>query len=130
MVLRISGISVPAFLEPPEVWPFRADQRLEFVCRNDVVAALAACAETDGISGKVLNIAGGATWRMLGREYVARFSDVMGLSPEEAQYSEDPGYFDWYDTDASQTTLGYQRTSFSQFLELLQEAIEDMLNAV
>ena len=44
-VLRISGISVPAFLEPPPVWPFMPGQRLEFVCRNDVVAALVACAE-------------------------------------------------------------------------------------
>ena len=127
-VLRISGISVPAFLEPPPVWPFRADQRLEFVCRTDVVAALAACVETEESSGKLLNIAGGPTWRMLGREYVARFNKVMGLPPGEARYSERPGYFDWYDTDESQAVLRYQQTSFRQFLTLLEEAIEAVLS--
>lgn len=126
-VLRISGISVPAFLEPPQVWPFRADQRLEFVCRTDVVAALAACVETEASSGKLLNIAGGSTWRMLGREYVARVNEVMGVPPEEARYSERPGYFDWYDTDESQAVLRYQQTSFRQFLTLLEEAIEAVL---
>ena len=126
-VLRISGVSIPAFLEPPPVWPFLADQRIEFVCRSDVVAALATCVETESSSGKVLNIAGGPTWRMQGREYVARFNDVMGLPPEEARYSEQPGYFDWYDTDEAQSVLHYQQTPFPRFLELLQEAIEDAL---
>ena len=125
-VLRISGISVPAFLAPPPVWPFQAGQRIEFVCRDDVVQALAACVlETP--SREVFNIAGGPTWRMLGREYVARFNEVMGLPPEEGQYSERPGYFDWYDTGASQAALGYQQTSFQRFLELLDRAIEDAL---
>lgn len=124
-VLRISGISVPAFLEPPPVWPFRADQRLEFVCRSDVVAALAACVETEKAAGKLFNVAGGPTWRMLGAEYVARFNEVMGLSPEDAQYSERAGYFDWYDTGESQAILGYQQTSFRQFLERLEEAVEE-----
>ena len=126
-VLRISGVSVPAFLAPPPVWPFQADQRIEFVCRTDVVAALAACVEVEESAGKLLNIAGGPSWRMLGREYVARFNDVMGLPPEEAQYKEQAGYFDWYDTGEAQAVLSYQRTSFSQFLELLQQSIENAL---
>jgi nucleoside-diphosphate-sugar epimerase len=125
--LRISGISVPAFLEPPQVWPFRADQRIEFVCRTDVVTALVTCVDAEGASGKVLNIAGGPTWQMLGREYVSRFNEVMGLPPGEAQYRESPGYFDWYDTAESQALLGYQQTSFGQFLRLLEQAIEDAL---
>ena len=126
-VLRISGISVPAFLAPPEVWPFRADQRIEFVCRDDVVQALAACVERADLSGQVFTIAGGPTWRMLGREYVARFNEVMGLPPEEGQYSERTGYFDWYDTDESQAALRYQQTPFERFLEWLDAAIEAAL---
>ena len=131
-VLRISGISVPAFLAPPEVWPFCADQRIEFVCRDDVVRALAACverAEAPGASRSraVFNVAGGPTWRMRGREYVARFNQVMGLPPEEGQYSARAGYFDWYDTDESQAVLGYQQTSFERYLELLDAAIEAAL---
>lgn len=126
-VLRISGISIPAFLEPPAVWPFRPDQRLEFVCRNDVVAALMACAQVQGATARVLNIAGGPTWRMLGWQYVAQFNAVMGLPPEEGCYRESPGYFDWYDTEESQSLLGYQQTSFARFLELLQAAVDRAL---
>jgi nucleoside-diphosphate-sugar epimerase len=131
-VLRISGISVPAFLAPPPVWPFQAEQRIEFVCRDDVVGALAACVTDAASAGKeasraVFNIAGGPTWRMLGREYVARFNTVMGLPPEEGQYSKRPGYFDWYDTGESQSILGYQQTTFERFLERLDEAIESAL---
>ena len=126
-VLRISGISVPAFLEPPEVWPFMGDQRIEFVCRTDAVAALAACVHVPEAVGKVFNVAGGGTWQMPGSAYVARFSEVMGIPLEEARYSDRPGWFDWYDTDASQAVLKYQRTSFDRFLELLERAIEDAL---
>ena len=61
---------------------------------------------------------------MLGREYVARFNEVMGLPSEEAQYDEGAGYFDWYDTDDAQAILGYQRTSYDRFIELLDAAIE------
>jgi hypothetical protein len=64
---------------------------------------------------------------MLGREYVAHLNEVMGLPPEEARYSECPGYYDWYDTDESQAVLGYQQTPFERFLVLLQAAIEDAL---
>lgn len=126
-VLRISGIAVPAFLEPPAVWPFRADQRLEFVCRSDVVAALAACVEQEEAAGKVLHVAGGPTWRMVGREYVAGWNGVMGLAPEDASYSERAGYFDWYDTDEAQAILGYQQTTFPRFLERLETAVEEAL---
>jgi nucleoside-diphosphate-sugar epimerase len=123
-ILRISGVSVPAFLAPPAVWPFRAGQRIEFVCRDDVVGALVACVERPVPPRQVYNVAGGPAWRMLGREYVACFNEVMGLPPEEAQYDEGAGYFDWYDTDDAQAVLGYQRTSFDRFIELLDAAIE------
>jgi nucleoside-diphosphate-sugar epimerase len=125
-VLRISGVSVPAFLAPPPAWPFQADQRIEFVCRDDVVAALAACVEVEA-AGRTLNVAGGATWRVRGREYVARFNEVMGLPPEEGSYIERPGYFDWYDTAEAQAILGYQQTSLDRFFDLLDAAIEAAL---
>jgi UDP-glucose 4-epimerase len=126
-VLRISGISVPAFLEPPPVWPFMAEQRIEFVSRTDVVSALAGCVGNEQAHGKVLHIAGGPTWRMLGREYVAQFNAVMGLPPDEGAFGERPGTFHWYDTDQAQAILGYQQTSFRRFLELLEQAIEEAM---
>jgi len=126
-ILRISGVSVPAFLAPPQVWPFTAEQRIEFVCRSDVVAALAACVGNERAKGQVFNIAGGPTWRMRGSEYVAWFDGVMGLPPEEGAFREEPGTFDWYDTEASQAILGYQHTSFERYVELLEAAIEEAM---
>ena len=126
-ILRISGVAVPAFLTPPDIWPFMAEQRIEFVCRRDVVAALAACIHAPPAVGKTFNVAGGATWRMSGAEYAVRFNEVMGLAPEDAIYSERRGYFDWYDTVESQATLKYQNTSFARFLVLLEQAIEEVL---
>ena len=129
-ILRISGIAVPAFLAPPEVWPFMEDQRIEFVCRMDVVEALSACVTRPEAVRKVFNVAGGLTWRMRGGEYVAWLNEVLGVPPEEGTYSDRPGSFDWYDTQKSQAALSYQRTSFEQFLALLEQAIEEALRGL
>ncbi|MBC7237792.1 MAG: NAD(P)-dependent oxidoreductase [Chloroflexi bacterium] len=128
-ILRISGVSVPAFLAPPDVWPFRADQRIEFVARDDVVAALAACVDNDKVIGRTLHVAGGATWRMLGQEYVARFNEVMGLDVQDAVYCPGPCAFDWYETTEAQQTLAYQKTTFAAFLQQLEAAIEEALGS-
>jgi nucleoside-diphosphate-sugar epimerase len=126
-ILRIAGVSVPEFLEPPAVWPFAAQQRIEFVSRDDVVTALVTCVGNQKVWNKTLNIAGGPTWRMLGRTYVGQFNAVMGLGPEDERYLDQPGTFDWYETAESQALLNYQRTAFELFLELLDEAIERAL---
>lgn len=124
-ILRISGVSVPAFLAPPEVWPFTAGQRIEFVCRSDVVEALAACVALPRGTGETWHVSGGPSWRMRGGEYVAALNELLGLAPDEATYSERPGSYDWYDTDASEDALGYQQTTFGAFLEQLGRAIEE-----
>jgi len=126
-VLRISGIAIPAFLEPPAVWPFMRDQRMEFVCRDDVVSALRNCVDCDGARDKVLNIAGGATWQMAGHEYVSSLFERMGVSEEMAAYMETPGWFHWYETDESQAVLNYQNTTFPGFLDRLAQAIRELL---
>jgi len=80
-----------------------------------------------GPANAILNVAGGPTWQMTGETYVARWNEALGLAPEDARYLEQPGAFDWYDTVASQAWLGYQRTSFERFGELLDEAIAQAL---
>ena len=62
-VLRISGIAVPAFMEPPAVWPFTARQRIEFVHRDDVITALCNSVTVEEASGQILVIGGGESWR-------------------------------------------------------------------
>jgi nucleoside-diphosphate-sugar epimerase len=125
--LRIAGIAVPAFLEPPSVWPFEADQRVEFVNRDDVSLALANCVGNVSVRGKALNVAGGPTWQMLGRDYVDAHFDLYGVERTEARYQTRVGWLDWYDTAESEALLGYQRTSFPDYCHLLARAIEEAL---
>ena len=106
--LRIAGILVPAFLEPPTPWPFMEDQRAEMVHRDDVADALFASASAPEAGGKIFNIGGGPTWQLYGSDYVRDFFEVMGAPVEMATYRDTPGWMDWYDTEESQRILGYQ----------------------
>lgn len=126
-ILRISGIAIPAFLEPPSPWPFMREQRLEFVNRRDVVKSLFAASHRSDIANNILNIAGGSSWQMQGQEYIEQFYPVMDIPVEEARYMNAPGWFDWYDTAEAQTILGFQETSFPEFLALLKKAVDKAL---
>ena len=125
-ILRISGIAVAAFLAPPEVWPFEADQPIEFVSRRDVQRALLGCVDA-GPANATYHVAGGQSWRMTGRTYASAMNEALGLDAEDAAYLSQPGTFCWYDTAASQTWLGYQQTSFEQFRAFLEQAVADAL---
>lgn len=127
VVLRIAGISVPAFQEPPAVWPFMMDQRIEFVHRDDVMAALCSAAVTKDARGRVFNIGGGPTWQMLGAKYVADYYALLGVPFEEAVFMDKPGWFDWYDTQDSQRLLKYQNTSYETYLEQVKAELEKLM---
>jgi len=105
VVLRISGILVPSVQSPPEVWPFMAEQRIEFIHRDDVVTALCNAVRVEEAKGHVFNIAGGTTWRTKGKNYVRDYYDLLGVPIEEACFQERPGWCDWYDTRESQRIL-------------------------
>ena len=126
-ILRISGIAVPAFLDPPEVWPFTAQQRIEFIAVNDLVTCLVNAVDNRLVVGKVLNIAGGSSWQVSGEEYVRRFCQTMELDFEEALFSEKPGWLDWYETEESERLVRYQKTSFDHFHQLLREAVNEAM---
>ncbi len=125
--LRIAGISVPAFLEPPTPWPFMEDQRVEMVHRDDVADALFASASAPEAGGKIFNIGGGPTWQLHGRDYVRDFYEVMGAPVELATYREAPGWMDWYDTEESQRILGYQNRSYQHYNGEMQAIIQEMM---
>ena len=126
-ILRISGIAVAAFLDPPEVWPFTAQQRIEFIAANDLVTCLVNAVDNGDAIGKIFNIAGGPSWQVNGEEYVRRFCHTMELPFEESCFSEEPGWLDWYETGESQHLLCYQDTSFDRFHQVLRDAIEEAL---
>ena len=126
-ILRISGVVIPALLDPPDPWPFMSEQRMEFVARADVVTALLAAVQTEEAAGKILIIAGGTSWQMLGCQYVEKVFELLDVPLEEASYRQTPWWSDWYDTAEAQTLLDYQQTSFPTFLEQLDQAILDAL---
>ena len=127
-VLRISGVSIPVFQEPPAEWPFLPDQRIEFVHRDDAVNAIVAgvTAELDG-STRVVNVCGGPTWRMTGAEYVADYFNMIEVDPAEAVYQSAPGHFSWYADEGGNAALGYQRNSYPHYLEQLQGDIDRLM---
>lgn len=124
-VLRISGVSIPVFQEPPAAWPFLPDQRIEFVHRDDAVNAIVSgvTAElTD--STRIINVSGGSTWRMTGAKYVADYFNMIEVDPADAIYQPEPGHFSWYSDEGGNTALGYQQNSYPQYLEQLQADID------
>jgi nucleoside-diphosphate-sugar epimerase len=128
IILRISGISVPEFMEPPAVWPFTSDQRIEFVHRDDVVTALCSSVSEQGARGQVFNVAGGTSWRKTGRSYVKDYYDLLGVPIEEASFQESPGFFDWYDTAQSQRVLRYQTTSYEDYLQQIRDEYRHLID--
>ncbi len=127
VILRIAGIAVPAFLDPPDPWPFVPAQRVEFVALNDLVTAMVNLVDNPEAHGKALNLAGGASWQVLGEEYARRYCETLEISFEAQNYYEAPGWLDWYDTGESQSILKFQNTGFDDFHAMLKAAMEDAL---
>jgi len=121
-ILRISGVYAAEPFEFPSPVQFRAEQRVEFIDRDDAAAALVASVE-GGAEWKTLNIAGGESWRMTGERFVAEVFIAFGVQGE-VNYPSDYGYFDWYDTEDSQQLLGYQMTPFALFKKKLAKVFE------
>lgn len=123
-ILRIAPIAVAEILELPDIIPYRADQRVEFIYVNDAAQAIKKCIETTQNHNAIYNIAGGISWQMTGKEYIDRFYDALGVEVE-ANYPEEYTAVDWYDTEKSKY-LGYQQTSFNQFIDKLVSLGEEM----
>ncbi len=125
--LRISGVVIPAFLDPPEPWTFQEDQRIELVCIGDLTQAMVALSENAQVSKKTLIIAGGKNWQVLGKDYVERWGHIMEIPFEEMWFLDRPGWLNWYDTGESQSLLHYQQTSLDAFFDNLSAAVEAAL---
>jgi len=125
--LRISGIVIPAFLDPPEPWPFTRDQRIELLALGDLVEAMVTLVGVKSISHGTLLMAGGRSWQVSGEDYVRRWGETMDIPLEEMEFQDRPGWLNWYDTSESQALLNYQKTSLDDFFGELEKAVEDAL---
>ena len=126
-ILRIAGIAVPAFLDPPDPWPFMRKQRVEFIAQGDLVTALVNLVDNRKAHGKTFNLAGGPSWQMLGEDYARRYCQTLEISFESQKFLDKPGWLDWYDTTESQEILEYQNTSFDAFHKMLRAAMDAAL---
>ena len=113
-ILRIAPIAVTDLVELPDIVPYRADQRVEFVHVDDAAWALFEAAKNPETLRQTFNVAGGPSWQMKGAEYICRFYDALGVAVDPI-FSEEYTALDWYDTSRSRF-LGYQRTNFNDFL--------------
>ena len=120
VMLRISGVSVPALLEIPRPWFFSANQRMQFVHLSDAAEAVVNCVGNDAVTGKILQIAGGQSWRLIGRRYSAAVCEAFDFPPENATFQQQPGWTGWYDTNDSQRLLQYQNHTFEDFIDQLR----------
>lgn len=127
VMLRISGVSVPALLEIPRPWFFSANQRLEFVHLADAAEAVVNCVGNEAVTGKTLQIAGGQTWRLISQEYSRAICEAFDVPPENATFQEQPGWTGWYDTNESQRLLQYQNHAFEDFIDQLRALYKEAI---
>jgi len=124
--LRISGIAIPEFLDPPEPWPWTKEQRIELVSLADVVTAMLNLVDVKALLNKTLIISGGPTWQVTGEDYVRHWGEVMEIPLEEMSFLEDRnGWLNWYDSSESQALLAYQKTTLKDFLAQLKVAVDE-----
>jgi nucleoside-diphosphate-sugar epimerase len=127
VALRISGVAIPVFQEPPAAWPFLADQRIEFVHRDDAVSAIVNAAGSAGAANRVYNISGGETWRMTGAKYVADYFNMIEVDPASAVYQDEPGHFAFYDGADGPQSLRYRNNPYPEYLNQLQADIDRLM---
>jgi nucleoside-diphosphate-sugar epimerase len=124
VILRVAPIAVADLLELPDVVPYRADQRVEFIDVEDAAYAFYQASRRPEANMKTLNVAGGISWQMTGSEFINGFYGALGLEVEP-NYSEDYTAVDWYDTSKSRF-LGYQKTNFNDFQRKLGSVAEEL----
>ncbi len=125
--LRISGVVIPAFLDPPEPWPFMSSQQIELLVLPDLITAMVNLVGAEDMSEQPLLIAGGPGWQVSGELYVTRWGEVMDIPVEDMDFMDQPGWLHWYDTSASQALLNYQNTSIDSFFKELEIAVSEAL---
>lgn len=120
IILRISGISVPALLEIPRPWFFTQNQKMEYVHLDDVALAVTASVDNQEILGQTLQIAGGQDWRMTGEDYSRAVCTAFEMPFKMATYREKIVWSGWYQTEPSQQLLQYQRHTFADYIDELK----------
>ena len=126
-ILRISGVSIPIFQEPPLEWPFLPDQQIEFIHRDDVVTSICNSVENKEAHNQILNISGGETWQITGEKYVKDYFEILEVEIDNAIYQKDEGHFSWYESSKSNRILQYQNNTYKSYLEQIRQDLSKLM---
>jgi nucleoside-diphosphate-sugar epimerase len=127
VILRISGISVPALLEIPRPWFFTRDQKVEFIHLHDAALAVANCVGNAATLDHIWQIAGGNAWRTTGQGYSDAVCAAYDFPAESATFMDTPNWPAWFDTTESQAKLSYQQHSFKDFIAQLRQIYQEAI---
>ena len=126
-ILRISGVSIPVFQEPPSEWPFLPNQQIEFVHRDDVVTSICNSVGNKESYNQILNISGGDTWQITGEKYVKDYFEILEVEIDNAIYQKEEGHFSWYESEKSNRILQYQNNTYKDYLEQIRQDLSQLM---
>ena len=126
-ILRISGVSIPVFQEPPNEWPFLPNQKIEFIHRDDVVTSVCNSVNNKEAYGQMFNISGGKSWQITGEKYVKDYFEILEVDMENAVYQKEEGHFSWYESSKSNKILQYQNNNYENYLAQIRQDLNNLM---
>ena len=126
-ILRISGVSIPVFQEPPSEWPFLPNQKIEFIHRDDVVTSICNSVNNKEAYGQMFNISGGKSWQITGEKYVKDYFEILEVDMENAVYQKEEGHFSWYESSKSNKILQYQNNNYENYLAEIRQDLNNLM---
>lgn len=126
-ILRISGVSIPVFQEPPSEWPFLPNQKIEFIHRDDVVTSICNSVNNKEAYGQMFNISGGKSWQITGEKYVKDYFEILEVDMENAIYQKEEGHFSWYESSKSNKILQYQNNNYENYLAQIRQDLNNLM---
>ena len=126
VVLRIAGIAVPAFLEPPDPGPSWKNSGWRWSIATTWSTRFSTRLARRRLPARCCTSAGGATWQLRGRDYARDFYEFMG-APARRRRTGDARWMDWYDTEESQRILKYQSRSYERYSDQMRAIVQAMM---
>jgi hypothetical protein len=125
LIMRLAVVPILALQKShPILFEIGLHNRTEVVHPADSALAIANALRCEEVWGKVLLIGGGPACQLYFREYNTKLLTAFGIGPlPEEAFSKKEYYTDWLDTTESQGLLNYQRHSFDDIIEELNQVL-------
>ncbi len=123
VILRLSHVPILGMRMPHRVmFEIPLDNRMELLHADDAALAIVNALESENCRRRMLLIGGGQTCQVLYKDYLAQALSAMGLAmPPDRAFSTQYHYSDWLDTAESERLLHYQRHSFADIMQSVEQ---------